>query len=86
MDRIALIRRSLATFVLGIFSLVPLVGFFTGLFALFCWVRLRRQHAAQWNPAAGYLKAGAVMAGFGVALSVLVVATTGVILILRMVE
>ena len=71
MDRITVIRQSLRGFVFGILACVPVIGLLPGLYALVCWSRVRRRYANQWNPASGYLKAGAILGFLGFLSSVI---------------
>lgn len=65
MPRIIVIRKSLAAFVCGLFGFLPLIGVVPGLYALFCWTRIRARYPNEWNPAAAYLSWGARLALLG---------------------
>ena len=65
MPRIIVIRKSLAAFVCGLFGFLPLIGVVPGLYALFCWARIRARYPNEWNPAAAYLSWGARLALLG---------------------
>jgi len=81
MDRIAAIRNSLTGFVCGIIGCIPIIGFLPGLYALVCWSRVRRRYRQEWNPAAGYLKAGAILGCLGVVISALAAFLVGLAII-----
>jgi hypothetical protein len=74
MDRIAAIEQSLTGFVCGIIGFLPVVGLIPAVYALLCWQRVRADYGEQWNPAAAYLKAGAVLATLGLLGSTLFIA------------
>ena len=63
--RIVVIRKSLAAFVCGIFGFLPFLGLVPGLYALFCWARIRARNRDEWNPAAAYLSWGARLSLLG---------------------
>ncbi|HOS76200.1 MAG TPA: hypothetical protein PKW12_13170, partial [Verrucomicrobiota bacterium] len=65
-------RRSLATFVWGIFSLLPVIGFSLGLGVLAYWVCMRPYRTREWNPAVVYLRWGIGLALLGVTGSALI--------------
>ena len=65
MDRVTAIRRSLAAFVWGLFGFLPLLGLVPALQALTHWWVVHSNFRDQWNPASAYLRAGMVLAGFG---------------------
>jgi len=81
MDRITAIRQSLTGFVCGIISLIPVLGFLPGLYAIICWSRVRRRYANQWNPASGYLEGGAIMGLLGALSSAVVILLIGLAVI-----
>ena len=64
MDRITAIQKSLSAFRCGLLGFIPLIGFVPSIKALMIWSRVRRQYR-DWNPAATYLKYGAVFALIG---------------------
>lgn len=70
--RIWLMRRSLFTFVWGIFSLLPVIGFSLGLGVLAYWVCMRPYRTREWNPAVVYLRWGIGLALLGVTGSALI--------------
>ena len=73
MDRAAAIRLSMRAFVCGLVGLLlPVVGLVPALYALFCWARVGYRYGTQWNPAQGYLTAGAVLATLAVLLTILI--------------
>ena len=74
MERIAAIEQSLTVFVCGIVGFLPVLGLIPAVHALVCWIRVRRKYGNQWNPAAPYLRAGAMMALLGVLSSMLLIA------------
>jgi hypothetical protein len=65
MDRIAVIRKSLAVFALGCVSLLPLVGLIPAIVALVFGGQIRGGYKDSWNPARRYLIAGRTMACIG---------------------
>jgi hypothetical protein len=65
MDRMTAIRRSLAAFVWSFFGLLPVIGVIPGICALAHWSAVRSKYRDGWNPAAAYLKAGALLAVLG---------------------
>jgi cation transporter-like permease len=83
MDRITLIRRSLTTFVCGIFALIPVLGIVAGVYAWVCGWGVRRHARGEWNPAAAYLRWGLIMAGLGMTVTLLLVAVALTILAYR---
>ena len=73
MPRILIIRDSLPAFVCGVVGFLPLVGVLPGLYALFCWARIRSRCPDEWNPASAYLSWGARLALVGLLSSALLV-------------
>ncbi|HOC55475.1 MAG TPA: hypothetical protein PKI20_07640 [Verrucomicrobiota bacterium] len=73
MARIIVIRKSLAAFVCGLFGFLPFVGLVPGLYALFCWARIRARYPDEWNPAAAYLSWGARLSLLGLLGTALIV-------------
>lgn len=71
MDRITVIEKSLTCFVCGIVGLLPIIGLFPAVHALYCWRKVRAGYGTQWNPASGYLKGGLVLGLLGVLSSTL---------------
>ena len=71
MDRIEVIEKSLTCFVCGIAGLLPIVGLFPAVHALYCRQKVRAVYGTQWNPASAYLKAGYVLGLLGVLSSTL---------------
>ena len=74
MPRIIVIRKSLAAFVCGLIGFLPIIGVVPGIYALFCWNRIRTRYPDEWNPASAYLSWGARLALFGLLGSALIVA------------
>ena len=74
MPRIIVIRKSLAAFVCGLIGFLPIIGVVPGIYALFCWNRIRTHYPDEWNPASAYLSWGARLALFGLLGSALIVA------------
>lgn len=70
--RIWLMRRSLFTFVWGIFSLLPVIGIFFSLGVLVSWVRMRPYRTREWNPAVVYLRWGIGLCLLGVTVPALI--------------
>ncbi len=73
MPRILVIRKSLTAFVCGLFGLLPFIGLVPGLYALFCWARIRARYPNEWNPAAAYLSWGALLSVLGLLGTALIV-------------
>lgn len=67
MERIAIIRQSMFAFLCGVVGVLPVIGFLPAMVSLICWRRVLNRSRGQWNPAAGYLHAGALLALCGVA-------------------
>jgi hypothetical protein len=67
------ISISLRTFVCGMFGLLPVVGLFPGLYAMYCWSRVHGCFRQQWNPAAPYLVAGLLLGTIGLILSTILI-------------
>ena len=80
MERITAIEQSLTVFVCGIVGFLPVLGLFPAVHALVCWTRVRRKYGSQWNPAALYLRAGALLAMVGVLSSILVIAVVSIVI------
>jgi len=72
MDRIRVIKSSLAVFGFGLASLLPGIGLFLGLATLILWALTRRRQR-DWNPAQRYLDWGAWLGLAGIVLTLLVV-------------
>ncbi|MGD0258915.1 MAG: hypothetical protein ABSD29_03730 [Verrucomicrobiota bacterium] len=73
MPRIIVIRQSLTAFVCGLFGFLPVIGIVPGLYALFCWRRIRTRYPKEWNPASAYLDWGVRLALLGFGASALIV-------------
>ena len=71
--RIIVVRKSLAAFVCGIIGFLPFVGVVPGLYALFCWARIRARYRNEWNPASAYLSWGARLSVLGLLGTALIV-------------
>jgi hypothetical protein len=69
MPRITVIQLSLRAFVCGLIGVLPLIGLVPGLYALFCWARIGRRYAGEWNPASGYLSWGTALAVLGLGIT-----------------
>jgi hypothetical protein len=65
------IRRSVASFVLGWFALVPWLGLLFACLAFSQSSRARRGEQVTWNPARPYRVAGLVLARIGVLITLL---------------
>lgn len=63
--RVIVIQLSLRAFVCGLIGVLPLLGLAPGLYAVFCWARIRRRYSGEWNPASGYLSWGTALAVLG---------------------
>ena len=81
MDRITAIRQSLTGFVCGIIGFFPVIGLLPGLYAIVCWGVARRLYGDQWNPASGYLRAGAILGLLGAISSALMILAIGLAVI-----
>jgi hypothetical protein len=57
-ERAHAIRTSLRAFVCGLIGLVPVLGFFPGVYGLLLWFRVPK---GVWNPANKYLGAAVLM-------------------------
>ena len=69
LDRIGVIRQSLAIFIYGIVGLVPLIGLLPAIMALFRGFRLGREYAEP-NPADNYRKWGMALGVCGILITV----------------
>lgn len=67
------ISISLRAFVCGIFGLLPVVGLFPGLYAMYCWSRVHDRFRHTWNPAGPYLVAGLLLGTIGLILSTILI-------------
>jgi hypothetical protein len=72
MDSIAVIRRSLAVFICGLASLLPVIGLLPATYAMVRGCELHHKYHG-FNPAANYAKWGARLALLGLFLSFLFV-------------
>jgi len=81
MDRISVINKSVAAFVCGLLSLLPLIGLPFGIAAVAQFIRVRSRRNVEWNPAERYLDLGATFAliGFGLTLLAIGIALFGAI-------
>jgi hypothetical protein len=70
MDKVRVIEGSLRCFVAGCLAMIPLLGFFPAVVAIYSFHSVRSQVGQAWNPAHGYLVAGCVLAWFGITLTV----------------
>ena len=71
MDKVRVIEGSLRCFVAGCLSLVPLLGIFPAMVAIYSFHAVRRQAGAEWNPARGYLLWGVTLAWGGLAMTLI---------------
>jgi hypothetical protein len=69
MARIIVIQLSLRAFACGLLGVLPVIGLVPGLYALYCWARIRRRYAEEWNPASGYLSWGTALAVLGLGIT-----------------
>ena len=76
MNRIAVIQKSLSAFRCGLLGFLPVIGLMPSINGLLIWFRIRR-HYRDWNPAAAYLKYGALFALIGLANSGLALLVIG---------
>ena len=65
MDRITVIRNSMAVFVCGLIGLLPVLGSVPAIYALVLWGKIRFRYRDEWNPASAYLDAGVALALLG---------------------
>ena len=63
--RIRMLEGSLACFVQGWISLIPIVGLAFAFLGIRNYSRVRTQSAGEWNAAQPYLTAGMILAGIG---------------------
>jgi hypothetical protein len=70
MDKVRIIEGSLRCFVAGCLAMIPLLGFFPAVVAIYSFHSVRSLAGPAWNPAHGYLVAGCVLAWLGIALTV----------------
>ena len=79
LSRVELIETSMRCFVLGLFSLLPVIGLpIAALVWMMNW-RIQRRAAGAWNPAERYLRGGCVCASWGAFLSSLTAIVLGMI-------
>ena len=67
--RAIVIQLSLRAFVCGLIGVLPIIGLVPGLYVLYCWVRISRRYAGEWNPASGYLSWGVALAVLGLGIT-----------------
>jgi hypothetical protein len=67
MERILIIRKSMIAFGCGLVGVLPVIGLLPAIVTLIYWRRVLKMSRGQWNPAAGYLRAGAFLALCGLA-------------------
>ena len=84
MDRIEVIRKSLAAYVYGLFGLLPIFGLPFGLAAIVLFVLVRKQKRPDWNPAERYLDWSVWFALIGVVLSLVLIGVLMALAIQRM--
>jgi hypothetical protein len=60
---------------------LPIIGLTPGILALFYYFHVRSRYRGEWNPAAGYLTAGGVLAALGLVGSLIVGITIAVVYI-----
>jgi hypothetical protein len=65
MNRIQGMEASLSCFVLGLVSLVPVLGLPAAIFSIFRFAQGRAAMRNEWNPAEAYLYTGLALAGIG---------------------
>lgn len=70
-QRIRMLEGSLACFVYGWLSLLPIVGLAFSLLGIRSYASVRLESAGEWNAAQPYLTAGMILAGIGGLLSAL---------------
>ena len=76
--RVRTLERSVSCFVLGLFGLLPVIGFPLALFALMSFRRVCLDQAGQWNAARPYLLWGFALGALGVLISLGVFFTVSV--------
>jgi hypothetical protein len=67
--RAIVIQLSLRAFVCGLIGVLPIIGLVPGLYAMFCWARINRRYAGEWNPASAYLSWGTALAVLGLGIT-----------------
>jgi hypothetical protein len=65
MDRVTVIKKSCSVFLCGLLSLIPIIGLVPSIYSLISIRQIRIGFNESWNPASGYLRAGAIMARLG---------------------
>jgi hypothetical protein len=65
MNRSTAIMLSLRAFGWGFPAFLPVLGVLPASYVLRSWRRVRTGFHPEWNPAAGYLKAGVILASLG---------------------
>jgi hypothetical protein len=80
-SRIRLMERSLRCFVLGLCSLIPVIGSVPALMAIGNYFKVRSESGKEWNPARPYLVAGVCLALLGLLESIAVLGFIAVLLV-----
>jgi len=79
MNRAELIDRSLRCFVLGLWSLLPIIGLPIAAFVLMQNWRIQRRSRGMWNPAERFLRWACICASLGAGLSSLAAIVIGML-------
>ena len=69
MDKVRVIERSLRCFVMGCFSLIPLLGVIPAIVTLVTSHKVRQEARGHWNPAGRHLVFGELLAWIGLGLT-----------------
>ena len=71
MDKVRVIEVSLRCFVAGCLAMIPLLGIFPAVVAIYSFHVVRREAGRSWNPARGYLLGGCVLGWLGLAITLI---------------
>ncbi len=80
MNRITAIEKSLSVFACGIVGFFPVIGFVSAVCAIMRWRQVRNNFQG-WNPAAGYLQYGLVLAQVGLLNSLIAAVVIGMAMV-----
>ena len=71
MNKVRVIEGSLRCFVAGCLSMIPLLGIFPAVVAIYSFHTVRREAGQSWNPARGYLQCGCFLAWCGLSMTLI---------------